>query len=91
MAWRMAGDVAALLQLPPAPCDACHKVSTRVSSLSLALYRNNDDSAPTRHGYQEVLAKGYVDRVIRAAATRRSSSLARLENRPARLDLTFYS
>ena len=35
----------------------------RVSSLSLVRYRNNDCSVPTRHGLQEVLAKGYVDRV----------------------------
>ena len=59
----MAGDVAAFLQLPPAPYDACHKVATRVSSMSLVRYRNNDYSVPTRHGHQEVLAKGYVDRV----------------------------
>ena len=26
-------------------------------------YRNNDYSVPTRYGHQEVLAKGYVDRV----------------------------
>jgi hypothetical protein len=60
---RMAGDVAAFLPLPPVPYDACHKVATRVSSLSLVRYRNNDYSVPTRHGHQEVLAKGYVDRV----------------------------
>ena len=33
---------------------ACHKVATRVSSLSLVRYRNNDYSVPTRHGHQEV-------------------------------------
>jgi len=60
---RMEGDVAAFLPLPPAAYDACHKVATRVSSLSLVRYRNNDYSVPTRHGHQEVLAKGYVDRV----------------------------
>ena len=43
--------------------DACHKVATRVSSMSLVRYRNNDYSVPTRYGHQEVLAKGYVDRV----------------------------
>jgi hypothetical protein len=56
-------DTSAFLPLPPAPYDACHKVATRVSSLSLVRYRNNDYSVPTRHGHQEVLAKGYVDRV----------------------------
>ncbi len=33
------------------------------SSLSLVRYKNNDYSASTRYGPQEVLAKGYVDRV----------------------------
>jgi hypothetical protein len=31
--------------------------------LSLVRYRNNDYAVPTRYGHQEVLAKGYVDRV----------------------------
>jgi hypothetical protein len=31
--------------------------------LSLVRYKNNDYSTPTRYGHQEVLAKGYVDRV----------------------------
>jgi transposase len=60
---RMQADMAAFMPLPPAPYDACHKVATRVTSLSLVRYRNNDYSVPTRHGHQEVLAKGYVDRV----------------------------
>src|ERR1700738_3709003 len=62
IAERMRADISAFLPLPPAPYDACHKVATRVSSLSLVRYRNNDYSVPTRHGHQEVLAKGYVDR-----------------------------
>jgi hypothetical protein len=60
---RMQADIAAFMALPSAPYDACHKVATRVSSLSLVRYRNNDYSVPTRYGHQEVLAKGYVDRV----------------------------
>jgi hypothetical protein len=63
IAERMQADVAAFMPLPPAPYDACHKVATHVSSLSLVRYRNNDYSVPTRYGHQEVLAKGYVDRV----------------------------
>jgi hypothetical protein len=51
------------MKLPPAPYDTCDKVNTRVSSLSLVRYKNNDYSAPTRYGHQEVLAKEYVDRV----------------------------
>ncbi len=60
---RMEADISAFLELPPVPYDACHKVATRVSSMSLVRYRNNDYSVPTRYGHQEVLAKGYVDRV----------------------------
>ncbi len=63
IAERMQADLAAFMTLPPAPYDACDKVTTRVSSLSLVRYKNNDYSAPTRYGHQEVLAKGYVDRV----------------------------
>jgi transposase len=63
IAERMQADFAAFMRLPLAPYDACHKVATRVSSLSLVRYRNNDYSVPTRYGHQEVLAKGYVDKV----------------------------
>ena len=38
IAERMQADVAAFMPLPPAPYDACHKVATRVSSLSLVHY-----------------------------------------------------
>jgi transposase len=60
---RLQADQAAFMPLPPAPYDACHKVATRVSSLSQVRYRNNDYSVPTRYGHQEVLVKGYVERV----------------------------
>jgi len=60
---RLQADQAAFMPLPPAPYDACHKAATRVSSLSLVRYRNNDYSVPTRYGHQEVLVKGYVERV----------------------------
>lgn len=60
---RMLADTSAFMLLPPAPYDACHKVATRVSSMSMVRYRNNDYSVPTRYGHQEVLVKGYVDRV----------------------------
>jgi len=60
---RLVADRAAFMPLPASPYDACHKVATRVSSMSLVRYRNNDYSVPTRYGHQEVLAKGYVDRV----------------------------
>ena len=60
---RLARDRAALMALPAVPYDPCHKVATRVSSLSLARYRTNDYSVPTQYGHQAVLVKGYVDRV----------------------------
>src|SRR6202048_5284601 len=63
IAERMQADWAAFLKLPPAPYDACDKVTARVSSLSLVRYKNNDYSVPVRYGHREVLAKGYVDRV----------------------------
>lgn len=48
--------------------DASHKVVTRVTSLSLVLYRNKDYSVPTRFGHREILVKGYVERVEFACA-----------------------
>ena len=63
IAERMQADVAVFMPLPSAPYDACHKVATRVSSLSLVRYKNNDYAVPTHYGHQEVLAKGYVNRV----------------------------
>jgi hypothetical protein len=51
------------MNLPPAPNDTCDEVNARVSSLSLVRYKNNDYSAPSHHGRQEILAKEYVGRV----------------------------
>lgn len=59
----MKHDTAALMALPAVAFDACHKISTRVSSLSLVRYRTNDYSVPTQYGHREVLVKGYVDHV----------------------------
>jgi len=64
IAERMKRDTAALMVLPIPAHDASHKVATRVSSLSLVRYRNNDYSVPTEYGHREVLVKGYVDRVV---------------------------
>lgn len=63
IAERMKHDTAALMALPAVAFDACHKISTRVSSLSLVRYRTNDYSVPTQYGHREVLVKGYVDHV----------------------------
>ena len=53
-----------MLPLPAAPYEACEKVSTRVSSLSLVRYRTNDYSVPTEYGHRQVLVKGYVHEVV---------------------------
>ncbi len=60
---RLKRDGQALLELPGDAFDPCEKVSTRVSSLSLVRYRNNDYSVPTIYGHHAVLVRGYVDRV----------------------------
>ena len=36
---QVQADLAAFMALPPAPCDACDKSATRVSSLSLVRYK----------------------------------------------------
>ena len=60
---RLKHDLAAMMSLPATPYEACAKQATRVSSLSLVRYRNNDYSVPVAYGHREVLVKAYVDRV----------------------------
>jgi len=64
IAERFERDRAAMLPLPATPYEACEKVTLRVSSLSLVRYRTNDYSVPTTYGHRQVLAKGYVHRVV---------------------------
>jgi transposase len=61
---RLARDLAAFQTPPPAAYDACEKVSTSVSSLSLVRYRLNDYSVPTTYGHHDVLVRGYVHEVV---------------------------
>jgi transposase len=61
---RLERDLAAFQAPLPAPYDACEKLTTRISSLSLVRYRCNDYSAPTAYGYQKVLVRGYVHEVV---------------------------
>jgi len=61
---RLERDLAALQTPLPAPYDACEKVATRVSSLSLVRYRLNDYSVPTTYGHRDVLVRGYVHDVV---------------------------
>ena len=62
IAERMKLDTAALMALPAVAFDACHKISTRASSLSLVRYRTNDYPVPTQYDHREVLVKGWPDR-----------------------------
>jgi len=59
----LAEDQAAFLPLPAVAFDACRKVPTRASSLSLVRFDSNDYSVPVCHAHHEVLVKGYFDRV----------------------------
>jgi transposase len=58
------GDREKFLPLPAAPFDACRRVSTTASSLSLVRFDTNDYSVPVRWGHHPVVVKGYVDRVV---------------------------
>jgi transposase len=57
-------DQAAFLPLPPAPFDACRKVSTTANRLSLVRFENNDYSVPVRYAHHPVVVKGYPDKVL---------------------------
>ena len=60
----MERDLAAFQRPLPPTYDACEKVATRVSSLSLVRYRLNDYSVPTTYGHRDVLVRGYVHDVV---------------------------
>jgi transposase len=62
---RLARDLAAFQQPLPAPYDACEKVGTRVSSLSLVRYRSNDYSVPTSYGHRDVFASSSLSQSSR--------------------------
>jgi len=57
-------DQSAFLPLPAAPFDACRKQPTQANSLSLVRFDDNDYSVPVDYAYHEILAKGYVHRVV---------------------------
>ena len=61
---RLMRDLDALMALPPVPYDACEKVSTRATSISMVRYRNNDYSVPTAFAHHEVQVRGYVHEVV---------------------------
>src|SRR5580693_8669333 len=69
IAQRLERDLAALHRPLPPAYDACEKVATRVSSLSLVRYRLNDYSVPTSFGHRDVLVRGYVQEVVISCGT----------------------
>jgi len=66
---RFERDRVAMLPLPAVPYEACEKLSTRVSSLSLVRYRANDYSVPTQYGHRQIWVKGYVHEVVITCAS----------------------
>jgi transposase len=66
---RLVRDLSAFQTPLPSPYDACEKVGTRVSSLSLVRYRLNDYSVPTSYGHRQVMVRGYVHEVVIACGT----------------------
>lgn len=83
---RLVHDQEVLADLPATPFDACDKQATRVSSLSLVRYRNNDYSVPVAFGHQQVWIRGYVHEVIIGCA---SEEIARHPRSYEREDLIF--
>ena len=66
---RLERDLAAFAKPLPPPYDACEKLGTTVSSLSLVRYRRNDYSVPTSFGHREVIVRGYVHEVVISCGT----------------------
>lgn len=66
---RLMRDLEALMVLPPTPYDACEKVSTRATSISMVRYRGNDYSVPVAYAHHEVQVRGYVGEVVIGAGT----------------------
>ena len=61
---RLLHDLDALMALPAVSYDACERVSTRATSLSMVRYRGSDYSVPVAYAHHEVQVRGYVDKVV---------------------------
>jgi transposase len=61
-------DRKAFLALPASRFEACRKVSTTASSLSLVRFDGNDYSVPVRWAHHPIVAKGYSQEVVLCAA-----------------------
>jgi len=62
-------DLDALMPLPPVPYDACDKVSTRATSISMVRFRNNDYSVPVAYAHHDIQIRGYVHEVVIGCGT----------------------
>ena len=60
-------DQKAFLPLPATAFEACRKVSTTASSLSLVRFDRNDYSVPVRWAHHPIVAKGSCDQVVLCA------------------------
>ena len=54
----------AMMALLAVPYDACDKISTRATSISMVRYRGNDYSVPVAYAHREVQVRGYVGEVV---------------------------
>lgn len=61
---RLMRDLDGLMALPAAPYDACEKIGTRATSISMVRYRGNDYSVPVACAHHEVQVRGYVHEVV---------------------------
>ena len=52
------------MTLPAVSYDACERVSTRATSISMVRYRGSDYSAPVAYAHHEVQVRGYVHEVV---------------------------
>ena len=66
---RFERDKQAFRPLPQFLYDACDKVHTKVSSLSLVRYKTNDYSVPVAYGYRDVQISAYVYEVVISCGT----------------------
>ncbi len=66
---RLTQDLEALMVLPDVPYDACEKISTRATSISMVRYRGNDYSVPVAYAHHEVQVRGYVGEVVIGCGT----------------------
>lgn len=83
---RLLRDLDALMTLPAAPYDACEKVSTRATSISMVRYRRNDYSVPVAYAHREVQVRGYVGEVIIGCGT---EMIARHQRSYEKADMVF--